>query len=97
MLAIGVSGAYKFTPNLTEAYKWSYISVQENIGFFPDSIKDIEAEKQAAKKVFNKIKSMCTKDQIIQGKSLAKEWIKNNPDLVSSSFSTSNQSNTNQN
>jgi len=80
--ALGFSDKYKFSPDLIQAYKWSYLSIQDNIGFFPDSIKDVETEKQTAKKVFDKIEYMCDKSQIQQGQKLAKEWIKNNPDLV---------------
>ncbi len=80
--ALGFFETYKFNEDLLQAYKWSYLSIQDNIGFFPDSVKDIETEKRTTKKVFDKIESMCDKSQILQGRKLAEEWIKNNLDLI---------------
>ena len=68
----GSRGEYIFNKNYVKAYKWCYLANLD------PQIKN----NNRSQKVFNKLKSLMTKEQIIEGEKLANEWIKNNSELT---------------
>lgn len=78
--ALGFHGNFKFQKDYIQAYKWCYLASLD---------PKIKADKKS-QQVFAKLKSLMTKDQIQQGQKLAKEWIKNNPDLINNYKTNSN-------
>ena len=70
--ALGFHGTFIFQKDYTQAYKWCYLA----------SLDQEIHNNEKSQKVFDKLKSLMTKEQILQGKKLAQEWIKNNPDLI---------------
>jgi hypothetical protein len=75
--ALGFRGTFKFQKDYIRAYKWCYLANLD--------LKIRSNEK--SQKVFARLKSLMTKSQILEGEKLAKEWIKNNPDLINNSYS----------
>jgi len=73
--ALGFYGNFKFKKNYIKAYKWCYIA----------NLNPEIQHNEKSQKVLTKLKSLMTATQIQQAKTLAEEWIKNNPDLINNS------------